>query len=134
MYLFVTRLFVQDYHRYDPRILHYIVKNLASNLTQESEDQTRFININKPQDCWQDCLSQECSQNWSQILCHFLYLKKCTISLFFFNSFLELYIFLVMPPFTMYENNCMEPTWSQNYVQSTWSLVLVWTYWIQIEH
>ena len=73
LYLFITRLFVQDYHRYDTRYLHYIVKNLASNLTQESEDQTRFININEPQEYWQDCLPQECSQDWSQILCHFLY-------------------------------------------------------------
>ena len=47
----VTRLFVQDYHIYDARNYHYIVKNLASNLTQDSEDHTRFINMNEPQDC-----------------------------------------------------------------------------------
>ena len=51
LYLFFTRLFVKDYHRFDPRNLHYIVKNLASNMTQDSENQTRFINMNVPQDC-----------------------------------------------------------------------------------
>ena len=38
-------------YSYDQRNLPYIVKTLASNLMQESEDQTRFININDPQDC-----------------------------------------------------------------------------------
>ena len=43
-----TRLFVQDYNRFDPRNLYYIAKNLASHLMEESKDQTRFTNKNDP--------------------------------------------------------------------------------------
>ena len=43
-----ARLFVQDYYRFDPRDLYYVVKNLASQLTKDSKDQTRFTNKNDP--------------------------------------------------------------------------------------
>ena len=44
----VRELFGQDYHRFDPRSIYYIVKNMTSHVMKESEYQTRFNNKNKP--------------------------------------------------------------------------------------